>query len=393
MPLTSLITRFARPRDWENFSVDVEPGVPDQRINLKPRTANTLNVGAGGVFALGIVVFMYFQDGDGVPIVDSPFFTSVLVLCGVGAIVWSLLITLSKREVRFTRDGVQVTGRSLIGTEEWREPYSGYKGVLHREKSVSQGQNRGSILYQILELAHEDPAKNLPLFVESSGTMPRAAWEAYAKWLGLPALSKQGRETVARAHGDLDKSIGELAAEGKIETRLDYSDKSVPKGLYVANESNADGECLRVTITVPRVHLALKMFVCGIPVLMGLFVAIAFTYAVFAGASDSVVFIGAILAWLWTLLFIGLCIWWHMRDRRTRRDILISRTKLVTTDHAETSFDLSEIEAITMNTSQNQAGGGITIASDRIQVAVGAGLSKAARIWLKDFLTSAVATA
>jgi len=393
MPLTSLITRLARPRDWENFRVDVEPGIPDQRINLKPKTANTLNVGAGGVFALGLVVFMHFQDGVGVPVADSLLFTAGLVLFGVGAIVWSLLIALSKREVLFTQDGVQVTGRSLIGTEEWQEPYRAYKGVLHREKSVSQGQNRGSILYQILELVHDDPARNVPLFVESSGTMPRAAWEAYAKWFGLPALSKQGRETVARAHDDLDKSIGELAAEGKIETRLDYSDKSVPKGLHVASERTADGECLRVTISVPRVHLALKMFVCGIPVVIGLFVAIAFTYAVLAGASESAIFIGSTLGWLWTLFFIGICIWWHMRDRRARREILISRTKLVTTDKTETSFDLSEIEAITMNSSQNQAGAGIMIASDRTQVTVGAGLSKAARIWLKDFLTSAVATA
>lgn len=393
MPLNSLITRFARPRDWESFSVNVEPGVPDQRISLKPKTTNILNLAAGGVFALGIVVFMSFQEGDGVPIVDSPFFMSVIVLFGVGSIVWSLLIVLSKREVLFTNDGVEVTGRSLLGMEQWQEPYSGYKGVLHREKSVSQGQNSGSTLYQILELVHDDPARNLPLLVESSGTMPRAAWEAYAKWFGLPALSKQGRETVARAHDDLDKSISELAAEGKIETRLDYSDKSVPKGLYVANESNADGECLRVTISVPRVHLGVKVFVCGIPVVIGLATAIGFTYAVFAGASDSVIFIGAILAWLWTLLFIGLCIWWHMRDRRARRDILISRTKLVATDHTETSFDLSEIEAITMNTSQNQIGGGIVIAADRTQVEVGGGLSKTAKIWLKDFLTSAVATA
>lgn len=386
----TLITRFARPRGWERFSVNVEPGVPNQRINLKPKTANTLNLAGGGIFVLGIVVFVFFGESDGAPSLDFLIFASVLGLFGAGLIVWSLMIMLSKREVLFGHDGVEVTGRSIFGTEEWQELYSGYKGVLHREKSVSQGQNRGSTLYQILELFHDDPAKSLPLLVEPSRTMPRDAWEAYAKWFGLPAMIKQGREMVARAHGDLDKSISELVAEGKIETRFDFSDAPLPKGLYVAKESNEDGDCLRVTITVPRIHIALKALFCAIPASFGL----PFIFFVFLWIAKEVNIVVLLFTGLWPLLFIGLGYNWHMRDKRAQRDILISRTKLVVTDKSETSFGLSEIEAITLNLSRHQIGGkGIIIAADRTHVEVGGGLSKAAKIWLKDYLTSAVATA
>jgi hypothetical protein len=357
----------------------------DQRINLMPKRRSILNGVAAGVVMTGISTYEAISSLDDL---------ITLVFCAgffVGGIVLSagsVILLLSKRVAVFGNNAVEVTGHSTFRKEAWREPYSGYKGVLHRETSVSRGgADDGEVFYQIIELSHADPEKNVPLLVERSESMPRDAWEAYAKWLHLPAMTTIEGEMTTRELEDLDKSIAELAADGKIAPRQDFSDAPPPKGLHVVRENSGGGESLRVDITVPRAHLVVRLLVCGVPTVFCLILTAI-------GMADAITLL-ATLGGLGALVFIVLGFEWARRDKRARRDILITRTKLTVTDpwqgwplHQQT-FDLSEIETITLQ----PRGAGLMIARDQTQIDIGAGLSKEALMWLKDYLTSAVATA
>lgn len=237
MSLSSLISKWLRPTSWEKLSVRVDITASDQRINLMPKRRSILSGMAGGVVMAGIGIYTAIDNpGD----LASLILSAVFIAGGLGLSAGSLILLLSKRVAVFGNNAVEVTGHNVFGKEAWREAYSGYKGVLHREESVSRtGGTEGgsSILYQIIELKHDDPAKNIPLMVEQSGSMPREAWEAYAKWLHLPAMTYIEGEMTTRALEDLDKSIAELAADGTITVRSGFSDAPPPKGLHVVREN------------------------------------------------------------------------------------------------------------------------------------------------------------
>ena len=60
---------------------------------------------------------------------------------------------------------------------------------------------------------------------------------------GLPARDETATGTIARAPGELDKSIRDLADDGKVSAAFD-TDRPPPRGM----EWDRDGEALRVTI-------------------------------------------------------------------------------------------------------------------------------------------------
>lgn len=383
MSLSNIISDWSRPRSWECLDIRVDINVRDQRINLMPKRQSELLGTAAG--AAMIVISIY----EAVSNLDELITLAICALFFAGGIFLfaaSLISVLSTREAVFGNNAVKVSGRSLLGIEEWQETYSGYKGVLHREESVPQ-RRESVVTYQIIELQHNDPAKNIPLLVEQSESMPRDAWEAYAKWLHLPAMTNVEGETTTRALEDLDKSIAELASDGKIAVRLDFSDAPPPKGLQVASEHTEGGESLRVNITAPRANIVVRLLVCGVPIVFCLIL-------VTLGMLESIPLL-TVLGGLAAMVIIALGIEWTRRDKRARRDILITRTNMVVIDPwkewplHQKSFKLSEIETITLL----PRGEGISIAGDQTQIEIGAGLSKAAMTWLKDYLTSAVATA
>ncbi len=306
-------------------------------------------------------------------------FVALFPLIGIGMIAWSLYTLLSKREAIFGRDGVEVVGRSPFGREKWWQAYSGFKGVLHREHTVSR--KNSTTTYQIIELLHDEPDKTLPLLVEASKAMPRDAWERYAKWLDLPALEDSADGLITRDHADLDKSVRELAAEGKIAPRLEAVGPP-PKGLRVARESAGGEDRLRVTLTAGRVPAWFIVLFCSVPAVV-----------LVVGIMQSLVMAA------FGLLFIGAAAWMFLHDRRNPREILISRARLSVTDAwqkrpaEELSFALDEIESLAIRRARSNIGKDIVIAGDRTQVQIGGGLSQEALGWLKDYLTAAVATA
>ena len=371
------MSRLGSSGTWPGLRHRVAPDRLPYRINLLPSRAATLIFLVFGCVWTGITLSYLVAVAPGSA--AALLFVALFPLVGLGLVGWSLCTLLSKREAVFGRDGVEVFARSPFGAESWRQDYSAFKGVLHREHRVKR--KSGSTTYQIIELLHEDPDRTLPLLVEASRKMPREAWERYAKWLDLPALTDSGDGLVARDSADLDKSVRELAAEGKVALHLEAAEGPPPAGLAVASEQKDGEDRLRVTLTAGRVPLWFTAVFSAFPAL----------FIVVGVLEESPL---ALFGLLMTAVGIATAVY----DRRSPRRILISRRRLVVVDAwqkrapEKLSFDLDEVESITVQSSRNK-GKGLLIASDRTQVHVGGGLSRAALAWLQNYLTAAIATA
>jgi len=94
----------------------------------------------------------------------------------------------------------------------------------------------------------------------------RKILEDYARTLNLPVLEASADGYVRRDAEDLDKSIKELAAEGKIEHAFD-ADATPPRGLLVGRGAQGGQEALEVTIKARGVPLLLCFF--GVPFVIG----------------------------------------------------------------------------------------------------------------------------
>ncbi len=148
--------------------------------------------------------------------------------------------------IRIDRDGVEVEVRGPVRTTRWRAKLSAFEGVRRRTVSERQGTGRRArrVTRHLVELVHGDDDKTIRLYATADADDGvRALWEQAARALDLPALDETATGTVVRAPGDLDKSIRDLAAEGKMTARYDV-DRPPPRGIDFDRD---DGE-LRVTI-------------------------------------------------------------------------------------------------------------------------------------------------
>lgn len=111
--------------------------------------------------------------------------------------------------------------------ESWVEPLTEYEGVLWHEETVSRhragGKSRRDSTFQIIELRHgKDRDRNVNIYtsLEAKGMRPR--WEAAAGAFNLPALRDTGDGKILRREsGDLNKTLRQLAHEGRLDRILD----------------------------------------------------------------------------------------------------------------------------------------------------------------------------
>ncbi|MCI5224711.1 MAG: hypothetical protein D3924_19090, partial [Candidatus Electrothrix sp. AR4] len=109
-------------------------------------------------------------------------------------------------------------------------------------------------------------------------------WEAYSRQLGLPALKQDGEGYTQRDVEDLNKSVRELATEGKLEVTFDPA-AAVPDEL----EFNIRGDQLEVEICQPKevrrwilmLFIFPAIFICGglgggniFAVILGIFIGV-----------------------------------------------------------------------------------------------------------------------
>ncbi len=364
-------------KNWRSVRVSVDLAALPQTVDLSP-----LRAGAVVQIVFGTIWTVFTWNIFSEVRREELFvllFAVPFSLIGLGLALNGIATLRHKRRATFRSDGVEVEGRRFWGAESWYQPYTAFKGVLHREKVVKT--KRSSTTYQIIELLHDDPGKCVLLYVKPTTKLPRERWEGYAKLLKLPALEAGVAGVVERDHGDLDKSLRKLVEEGKVTHAFD-PDADAPRGLYVERR---DADSLKVVITVGRFpiwFLALFML-AGAAMMAGAF----FT------DQNPVILFGA------GLLFGGLPCFMLVRDRAARREISLDRRELTVTDSlrlnrpSRNGLSLDEIESIAIRRARGNSGWELVIASDRGPIHVGLGLSKKALVWLRDFITAAIATA
>jgi hypothetical protein len=330
----------------------------------------------------GTIVALIFQ--------AAPF---IIILAGVYVFARGAIGLLDKRTVRIADGQVSVFGKSLLRSENWSEPLDAYDGVRWREIIVQRrmgSQGNGIIkpkVYQVLDLKHRDSGKCVPLHVSRMNDDPRPKWEHLALMLGIPAIDERDGVTRTRASEDVDKSVKELAEEGKI--RADFDDGlPPPPGLDILREGDPnepDSQILTVVIGAARY----PSWLYGGLIAFGGFLITVGAYDV---AALPIIFGGALIAG----------IYWHWRfEARNLRTVKITRSDLtyntpnpgkqptqgVLRHRAIESVEIGKVDE------RGILGRQITIATDQGEHVIGAGLSREALSWLRDLILAAVAKA
>lgn len=335
-----------------------------------------------------------------------------------------------KMSVQIVGDKVQVKKKSLLGSESWTEPLSAYQGLRWREIVVrrrvrvgSTGNSRRNLprIYQVLDLYHSNPKRSIPLYVtrlredryrafnklsevmerseEARGKLgglagkiddlqinTRSRWEQLAEVLGVPAIDTRDGMQQVRAAEEIDKSIRQMADEGKIHAEWD--DRPPPNGLevdYEGDEDTPEGQSIEVIIRAKKFPIWLYgglVLICGFVFILGVF-ELELILLIFGGI------IGAGTVWHWK------------SEEKNPRSLSITRSQLLidtpNPGNATKSdtIDHTEIEsvAITSRYDKSSFGPQLVVATDREEFKMGAGLSKDAIGWLRDLILSAVAKA
>ena len=132
-------------------------------------------------------------------------------------------------DVHVGADRVRVRTRGIRGVHAWEDSLSSYRGVLSEEEYHSGGKNsQGYVEYRIGLVHGTDRQRDIELFNMRSPEGHRDETAAFARLLEVPVLFDDGEGRFReRDPDDLDKSIHELAAEGKAETNLAFTPPSL----------------------------------------------------------------------------------------------------------------------------------------------------------------------
>lgn len=148
------------------------------------------------------------------PLPNTGTFIMLLPFPGAGLALaaWCGTKLLERRSVTFERDGVSVQEQNLLGARTWQLPYSAFEGVVYKRRSGKT--RRNAVLYQIIELAHRDPRRSIPLYVKVGEERPTTLWQSYADALGLPAIEDKSSP---------DKPDAVLFSYGRRPTRSPFA--------------------------------------------------------------------------------------------------------------------------------------------------------------------------
>jgi len=158
---------------------------------------------------------------------DKPDFSYLPVIINRGKLF-------KRQTIEISRELVRVTGKGSFAAQ-WDEPVSAFKGILRRtdeDTSIGMPEYGGGMKVTIflVELVHPDRRKTILLYKSDTEEVIRKLWKDAARTLHLPALDETSGGIVICAPEDLDKSIRDLAAEGKISTIFD-ADTPPPEGI------------------------------------------------------------------------------------------------------------------------------------------------------------------
>ena len=164
------------------------------------------------------------------------FFAFVTILIGLGLIAGSFLSFNRYKKITFNGKEFCITYAPSFGIKHrLSETLGNYIGVRLRVLFIQTGLfNRNRY---IIDLYHRDSDKIIPLYISTNNKNIRKIWESYAKMFKMPALSVGDRGLVQREYTDLDKSLQELAASGKLPF-IAGGKFPAPESLFIEEKKN-----------------------------------------------------------------------------------------------------------------------------------------------------------
>lgn len=267
---------------------------------------------------------------------------------------------------------------SFIISSAWDEPLTNYEGVLARSEYHRSDSNSPSCTLYIVELLHPDEQRRITLWQSrNSSSGHRVSWKTYSQQLGLPAFwqDENCQEYTQHDPKDLDKSVRELAAEGKLEITFDLK-AAVPEEL----DLNVQGDQLEVMIDGPTVSLR------AMPIVLGI-IALVLWYAIRHGGNCFQFFGLFVLlmgcSTIWTSIMTPL-----VRIKREGIHIL-HRTPWGETRGNRIRAD--SIENVRVSKEKNMQGRpAVMVETDTGSHAIGLGLDREALEWLKNCILKKV---
>lgn len=185
--------------------------------------SSSFKVFAGALFGLlllglGIFELFSFLKAEGqieTSLLTVEFFAFATILIGLGLIAGSIFSFNRYKRICFDGKEFRITYAPSFGVKHHTtEPLENYIGVRLRVLFIQTGLfNRSRY---IIDLYHRDSDKIVPLYISTNNRNIRKIWESFAKMFKLPALSVGDRGLVQREYTDLDKSLQDLAANGKL---------------------------------------------------------------------------------------------------------------------------------------------------------------------------------
>jgi hypothetical protein len=301
---------------------------------------------------------------------------------GLGILAFGIRNLVWRRSVSFDGRNFSVTERGLLGGKSWTEPLSGYDGVLRKTKRVKT-KNSSYTLYMV-DLIHPDPDRRINLYTDTSSGEFRAKWEEYARQLNLPAFEEGDGVAVRREAADLDKSVGELLREGKMEVDYDALTRSA-EGLA----TDFEGDWLVITRTTPQNPWWGSLLAVLFPLIFvgaGLFAPgmDMFGRAMFVGVGS---------------LFEIILVAGVYNDLTSRARLRVGPegvrvNKVRSSGENEGKFiPVQELETVVVSKKDNEWQGSLVIASDRETLRFGAGLPRTSLDFVANTILAKIADA
>lgn len=359
-----------------------------RQIDLSSLPAVHHNSGSrfGGIF---LILFSLFWGGiPGIIFISmvtsgeyesSMFFLLLFPVIGIGVFLGGLYTFTFRETLRIDATSVSREAKSIFGYKYWTEPLERYPGVLQRTEHRSGGKNSSSYTLHIVELYHEEKKKRIKLYESRSPNGFRKIWEDYSRQLNKPALEGSKGNMVSRAVEDLDKSVRDLAREGKLEVDFDPR-KPPPDGF----DLRVDGDKLRVSLPRTKSSIIGTLFFMAFA---GVFLFIGF------GIDDAPIAFG-IIGLVFVLLIVAGLAW----SRFTRQVLLIGKDRVrifYETPWGDTTgkmMDASQIETVRIGYERNRnEREGVLLITDNATKKIGEGLPSEAQNWLKNCILAVIA--
>lgn len=305
-------------------------------------------------------------------------FAFIVILIALGLIFYSVFSFIRYKKFFFDGKEFQMVYQPAVGIKhQFKEPLANYMGVRLRVLFIQSGLfNRNRY---IIDLYHKDSNKIVPLYISTSGKNIRKIWESYAKFFKLPALSVSDRGLVQRECEDLDKSLIQLAAAGKLPF--------ISSGLFPAPDS------LQINEEKDSVLIQPKGIFWDTFSTLFLFIAVAASFVLLAGGVYLTI-IGTsfpIRYWIFGAIVLVGVIYFALRLFISNililgKDYISVCETLFGAETKENKINADKIENIELSYNPTIGRYDLTIISDDKMINFGSRLPVSDLLWLKDFV-------